>query len=532
MIKILVISLALVLSFQARAGEDLEALLSDSSPKETHTVQQDALITSIEKAVGHFNGEQNLFVRHIEKGEWSLALIQYAAAFNGTDFEKSASGKALRAYLAYQSNLKISGLEDLFAIENVNDINSEILNVWKKALINDDQAWSLAQIQWKPEWTAAFGPEAEVRFQLSHGQKLTLDQLYDLAKKVSSDSKLRAQIEWQLVLQYSLKDEPVKAAKILNSLMKNSQTQVSQDLMNMTAARLLYQNAYFDAAVKYYEKVPKSSEYWVEAQEEIAWSYLKQGQPQNALAVGETLLHPGLVSLVGPEAFFVKSIGHLKVCDYGATLESLSLYPKNFKGRLEKLSRLEADPNNEQVQIVLNQLQKGKLTQLNVREKLQSLPRRILTDRKLYDLAQAQKVIQSEADTAEKIYVKTLTYTGLQSQFDLLRQRTTLRAQNAKALSFQRVKELAQMEGDEIKKILNKLHIVEAEVIQQVEQAERIAKISNPDAPVKKGSTGSKSKDVLVFPADKEKWFDEISNYRVNVKNGCMAKKESNEKVQ
>lgn len=531
-VPIIVVGLSLNVS-QSIAAEDLEALLSDSSTsKETHAVQQDALILAIEKMVGKMNGEQNLFIRHLEKSDWKLALIQNSAAFAGTDFEKTPSSRALRAYLAYQSGLRITGLEDLFSIEQVQEINLEILNAWKKAAFKDEESWALAQIQWKPEWTDIFGNEREVQFTMSHkASQLTIENLYDLAKKVESRSPLRADIEWQLILKYSLQNEQIKAAKILNALMKNDKAHVSQDLMNMTAARLLYQNAYFDAAIKYYEKVKKASDYWVEAQEEIAWSFLKKGQPQNALAVGETLIHPGLINLVGPEALFVKSIGHLKVCDYSAVLESLSLFPKSFKERLARLSVLSANPDNDKVNFALDQLQKGRLNPVSLQSRMQYLPRRILLDKKLFDLVQAEKIIKAEGDVSEKIYIQTLTYTGLQSSFDLLKQRGLRRAQEAKALSLQRVKELAQQDSEEIKKVLNKLHIVEAEVIQQVGQAERIAKLNKIDTPVKKGSTGSQSRDVLIFPADKERWFDEISNYRVNVKNGCVSKRETNEKV-
>jgi len=528
MMKRLIPSLLLSIALTTQAAEDLEALLGDSTSKGTHAVQQDALVIAVTRLIGKTNGEQNLFIRHMEKSDWNLALIQYSMAFGGTEFERTASGKALRAYLAYQSELKISSLEDLFSIDNPESMDAEITGAWKKAVVNDTQTWNLARLQWKPYWTTIFGVEREVRFQISNGQKLSIDALYDLAKKVGADDQLRADIEWQLVLKYALQDEPIKAAKILNSMMKNSKTVVSMDLMNMTAARLLYQNAYFEPAIKYYEKIKKNSEYWVEAQEEIAWSYLKRGQPQNALAVGETLMHPGLVGLSGPEAYFVKAIGHLKVCDYTQVLESLALYPKNFKERLNRLTALSQNPDNEHVKFLMTQLKSGKITEKNLKEKLQFLPRRVLQDKKLYDLAQFEKSIESEANTAEKIYIKSLAQSGLQASFDLVKQRSVQRAQDAQALSLQRVKELSEMESNEIKKILNKLHIVEAEVIQQVGQAERIAKLNKLDTPVKKGSTGSAQKDVLVFPADKEKWFDEISNYRVSVKNGCVSKAESN----
>jgi hypothetical protein len=78
----------------------------------------------------------------------------------------------------------------------------------------------------------------------------------------------------------------------------------------------------------------------------------------------------------------------------------------------------------------------------------------------------------------------------------------------------------------ETKEILRKMHIVEAELIQQVSLAERVAKQTKGlNIPEKRGSTGAKGTDVLKFKAENEIWFDEISNYKVDVKNGCHGRK-------
>jgi hypothetical protein len=90
---------------------------------------------------------------------------------------------------------------------------------------------------------------------------------------------------------------------------------------------------------------------------------------------------------------------------------------------------------------------------------------------------------------------------------------------------FARVKELAKEEVFETKEILHKLHIVEAEVIQQVSLADKIAKNAK-GTNEKKGVTGYKgTADAMKYPAEDEVWFDEISNYRIDIKKACTVKR-------
>ncbi|MNT86287.1 hypothetical protein D3C72_2265570 [compost metagenome] len=67
---------------------------------------------------------------------------------------------------------------------------------------------------------------------------------------------------------------------------------------------------------------------------------------------------------------------------------------------------------------------------------------------------------------------------------------------------------------------MQRLRIVEVEMIQQVDSAGKLFK-NAPAAQAKMGSTGSSSKHAMNFANDSEIWFDELSNYKVNVKKGC-----------
>ena len=55
------------------------------------------------------------------------------------------------------------------------------------------------------------------------------------------------------------------------SRLQRTDSFISPDLVQLTASRILFQNAYYETAIKQYEKIPKTSEYWAQAQEEIAW---------------------------------------------------------------------------------------------------------------------------------------------------------------------------------------------------------------------------------------------------------------------
>jgi hypothetical protein len=82
-----------------------------------------------------------------------------------------------------------------------------------------------------------------------------------------------------------------------------------------------------------------------------------------------------------------------------------------------------------------------------------------------------------------------------------------------KQLATQRIRVLAQGETKEYRMILNKMHILEAEVIERLHLDDNL-----------KGQRGKLSKtddsgDVLVFAVKgNETWIDELDNYKARVK--------------
>jgi tetratricopeptide (TPR) repeat protein len=507
-------------------AEDLEKLLdSGSRPEAEASVKKEAgansaLFYILETLLPNPTPDQSMFIRDIEASDWNKALIHYPVAFDGTPFQKTPNGRALFALAHFKSGMPVTGLELLFNIDQPRQIHPEIRKMWREAAPVNHYAWGLAQIKWNPAFTEVFPADVEFHVLARElGSQKNPEPLQALFTKLPSSSPERGRIGWQLVIAYSAAAKVEEAAKTLAQVMKAQPAPVSQDLMNMTAARLLYQRGFFSAAIKYYEKITHTSEYWPDAQEEIAWSYVRKGEPANAIATSQSLMLPAMTGLASAESSFVHSLGQLKVCDYGGVLATLGDFPKRFKSRSQQLKDLASSSETPAVKRVVEELKTTKLSTQKLGKDAQVLPRLLTRDERLYEMAQTAKYMEAEAKAADYIYSLTMSNTGLQGYFDKLKINTLDRARRAGADAQSRVKEMALQEAFEIKEILRKLHIVEAEVIQQMAINERAIAGSSS------GSTGAKSSDTIKFPGDKEVWFDEIGNYRVDVKKSCRGGK-------
>lgn len=520
--KLLVI--ALLVGVNNAWADDLESVFSEN--RQTQQARNASYMADIMRGVLRSpSPEQNFFLRLVEDSKWDEALYQFDAAFKDSDFSKSEDGKAFKAFLMFKSGLPVQALENLFLIQDPKKIHFQIMNQWRELATSTHPAWMVSRLNWKKEWTELFGVATEVRVRSADFSiSSNLTALNELSMLSPPDSRERALMDWNLAIQYGLKDDAKKAAVIISSLMKANNNPIPQDLMTMTAARLLYQNAYFEAAQKYYEKILKSSDYYFEAQEEIAWSFLRRRQPQDSLAITQSLVNPILKGQVGPESWFVRALSQLKVCDYPAALETLKAFPDQFKNRTIALEKLSQDANTPEVVAALEEIRMGKATLASIAGISGNLPRGLARDQYLKQLVKTQEVLENESRAIDKLSADHRDL-GAKAEFEGIKNSMAQRAAQAKANSLERVKKLAALETEETKAILNKMHIVEAEIIQQVESASKLAKAEQPQDEEKKGSTGSKAEDVLKFPFQKEFWLDELTNYKVDIKKACLVKR-------
>ncbi|MCM2283031.1 MAG: hypothetical protein NDI61_14410 [Bdellovibrionaceae bacterium] len=512
----------------ARAEDDLLKLLGGETTAQKQATTQSAselrLLLQVE------GPEAQIFLSHFESGDFERALFPWPVAFGGKAFAATPNGRALYGILLFKNGLAISGLETLMSVERSSDISPVLLKMWKEVANDQHPAWSFVKVNWRTEWTEIFGVAAEVRVSARgiYGAE-QMDQLKELIKKTTINTSERALLQWQLVLGLALTDKAGEAAQVLANLMKAPNNPVSVDLMTMTAARLLFQNGYMDAAAQYYQKVPKSSDYWIDAQEELAWTEMRRARPQNVLAVTKTITQPVFQGQTGPESHFLRALAQLKVCDYPAVVESLGQFRDRFRSRTAQLLVLKENADSPAVGRFIQSARQKPVQLTQLKGDIHLLPRLITRDYSIRNLVQMGAAMESEGRLAEQLFLRAMGYEAMQpgaaTHLAEAKKQIEARVQSAQEAVYAAIKRLAEDEIQEISAQLQKLHIVEAELLQQISVAEkRIAATRTSQPSERKGTTGSQSRDTLSFPAEKEIWFDELAHFNVDIKKGCQAK--------
>jgi tetratricopeptide (TPR) repeat protein len=514
----------------AAMAEDVLEILGAKDSQQAQMIQNldSKLVSDIRAAIGNTTAEQNIFLEFIKAGQLEKALYQWTSAFKGKPFQNTDIGKATYGFLLFRSGLAVMGIETLFQVKAPEQLPASLKSAWREVAMPSHTVWQLAQIKWNDGWTKVFDLATEVKVRgRSFESVQKIEPMMELLKKTSVDSPERSWLQWQMALGLALNGDIAKAAKVLKNLMEVNTSRVGLDHMNISAARLLYQNGFLDAAIQYYQKVGKGSDFWLEAQEEMGWAYIRKGEPQNTLALTQTLMTPVFANQVGPESVFLHALAQLKVCDYPEVAKTLKIFRERFRPKAEKLVDLAKTGNNEDSQALVSKLKSGRVTTEELGPVAVRLPRLAVRDELLMDLIQTQKQLEAEASLAGDLYARSLSggtdQVGFQASMQGLKTAVDSRVQSARAASFARVKSLAESELKEFENILQKLHIVEAELIQQISQAERVVASSSGQQDIKKGTTGSHSRDQLVFPYNGEVWFDELANYKVTIKKGCQA---------
>ena len=296
------------------------------------------------------------------------------------------------------------------------------------------------------------------------------------AKALASTND-RTEFDQALKLAASNKTKPANA--IIDQLLKKKTAGVPQDRLLMTKARLVYQDGDMKKAIELYQQIPSASDYWLESLEEKAWAYLRIGEHGNALASLNTLKAPLFEPLVGPEPYFLAGLIHLRVCDYPKIFDSIKEFKEKFRPRLIAIQELSNKGTSKAAREVMQKLSSEPLVWKTIAAEAKELPRLFHRDKIL-----AARVKAMQKGQATSAYVMA------------------------------RLQQLAKQDMQEISDILQKVQLLEAEVIQRIHMAEK------PNTRANRSSTIARNADTLVFPDTNEYWMDELDKYHVNVK-GC-----------
>lgn len=284
-------------------------------------------------------------------------------------------------------------------------------------------------------------------------------------------SSKRATALWKEAIRAGLGNNTKRSVSLLQKLLDSSQKEIGEDLLLITAARLLYQNGAFDKAIGYYKKIPRTSDYWLESLEERAWAHARQGQYDEAKSDLQTLMAPLFAPHLGPEPYLLQSFVELKTCNYKGVFEGLKSFKDRYQKRSERLKALAENPRTPETQKFLERLKSERLTQTKLGAEAQSFPRLAHRDQSL----------------------KNAISSGSQSA------------------AYAKIKQLAETDLDEVSRVLKRMHVIEVEAIQRMHVAEPIAK-----GDLKDHEAGS---NQVKFPYSGEVWLDELDHYKVSSDN-------------
>jgi hypothetical protein len=494
----------LVVAANAKAEEnDLLQILEQAEVQKatvTPSVQEHLKLKELRAIIGSNAGETNIFLQKLFASDYQGALLNFKDAVDNTAFAKTNGAKALEAFLIWKNGMRLEGLDRLTSIEDLKTIPPLILDFWRPVVKPDGKEWTIVKVKVSDSWGAFFG---------------------------SPSQKDQAQM-WKEATTLATTSEIDKAAKILGVLAKEPDPFVEKDLINLTAARLLYDRGYLDAAIRYNNMISRSSDYWFVAQEEAAWAYMRKAAVGSALAITKSLLHEKLSRDVGPETVFLHSLLNLKVCNYPEVQASLKVYKDRFRPRVIELQKVVSSDEASKVAMTtaLTLAENKDLRPIRLGRHSAMLPRDTGLDRQLRFDGVLHGVLKAEAEAAGRLYTASLTngsQVGFQAEYEKFKQKLESRQQVTAMAFYSRIKELAQAEIKEINHLLQKMHIVEAEFIQQTNLTQRIA-ADTSNQKSKKAKFEKVGKDQIRFAGDQEIWFDEINHYKVQVNKSCRGK--------
>lgn len=270
----------------------------------------------------------------------------------------------------------------------------------------------------------------------------------------------------------------------------------------MKKARLLFAKGQFSEALKAYDQIPKGSDYWFQAIEEKGWAHFRLNDSEKALAQTKTLVSPQFGEISSTEAYFLRSLSQLKICDYKGVFETNQRFKELQKDRVLSVQSLAETGMNEAFAKAIGKVDSFPIKASVIADSLLALPVLYYKDVEL----QKQILRLKVAEKALNILQKRNTQPTLQSQVAKIQQDSLNKLKS-------RMKKLAKNENDANFKIVQKLNLIEVEAIQRIHTDMKIA-----EEMYSKGDFKKTGEDQLIFMDDGRPWIDELDKYDVAAK--------------
>jgi tetratricopeptide (TPR) repeat protein len=274
------------------------------------------------------------------------------------------------------------------------------------------------------------------------------------------------------------------------------------------------------AAVKHWNQIESSSEYWLDALFEESWAYFMAGQYPKALGNIHTIQSPYFPGSFYPEAEILKAVIYFSNCNYDAATTVVARFNKRFVPIQEELQKVLARFKGEQ------QTEPFFKFLLSVRDGTADLPPSIsgiveasMSDRQLLRGIEYVRVLDEEMARFQQTPA-SFKSSGLGTQVqEVLKIARDLAVTDAGDLARQRYQRNLEELDEHLRngeKILIDITAAQRNELDQAiaqnqvsQQESKIFGIVKPD------------EEHMLWPFDGEYWRDELGFYRQVVESAC-----------
>lgn len=439
-----------------------------------------------------YGASESDFQGLMEKSDYKGALQIWNETYGNSSFAQSDNGKATLGFLLIQNQMPLAGFDLIFASRPSKlsaSLRKSITAEMKNSLFVQ-KGW----VQTRGGWKKIFN---NAPIHVSIRNKKDIVKAFAKANAIArTNVNAKARVWWQIATLAPQINQIGQSIKALRLLKNSGQTVIGQDLISSAFARVLYQKGDLEGAKKYFDEIPKDSSLWVEALEERAWTAFRADDYDKAVGESVTLLSPALATLAGPETFYLTNLLSLKICDYPRIFKNSELFKKRQMGHLQAIQELAKTGSNKDLELALGKIDEGGVNIQALGSHVSALPRAALRDSKFVKFMETRREWIKESRNKQTAITIAAAVT-----------------EKYKKLAIDRLKILSKHELKEYRQVIDKMHIIEGEVIQ------RLAVDESLKGQRSKLATNDDPDDKLVFPySNDEVWFDELDNYKARVK--------------
>lgn len=283
-----------------------------------------------------------------------------------------------------------------------------------------------------------------------------------------------------------------------------------QDAVLINMARAYFGAKNYPQASVYYEQIPRSSSYWLDAQFERAWAHFHMGDMNGVLGFLHTLQSPFFEDEPYAEGELLRIYGMVMLCKFNEANKGIDNFADRFSPHQSEYARV-AKQSPETLFDAVQTANKGMDTDVP-----EPLMRRYLEEDRMADalrsvaMADAELIQLKTRDGASSIWM----IDRLQSRKDAI-----IQAEG------NRIAKDLQTKADQLQNQITSLQISKLDILdmetQMLNRAAETGKMEDTKRQVRREKRLRSGEVVWEYQG--EYWADEVGYYRLNTKSDCPA---------